>query len=134
MARQRLLVIVGEVHGVGQEAGALGEELKVARMEGARRIESPGGSEITAAEQKAQLIGGRTQAGGGLLNGAGKIKAALALGTIERVSACLAEFRTTSQFLACRCSCRAPSYVCRHGFLPWLSGDVDVAVVATLKK
>lgn len=49
MARERLLVVVGEIHRVGQEAGALGEELKVARMEGACRIESPGGSEITAA-------------------------------------------------------------------------------------
>ena len=57
--------------------------LNIPSMESPRREEALARFEVAATEQKAELIGGRAQTRGGLLDGLRKIKILLALETIE---------------------------------------------------
>src|ERR1700730_17090190 len=83
MPRYGLLRVVGQINPLQGHSDPIGDVREVASMEGRDRVESLGGLEVAAAQEKDQLITRRAQARGDVLERRGKVEAAFAFDAIE---------------------------------------------------
>src|SRR5580704_14553708 len=83
MPRHGLLGVVGQINPLEGHSDPIGDVREVASMEGRDRVESLGGLEVAAAQEKDQLIACRAQAGGNVLERRGKVEAAFTFDAIE---------------------------------------------------
>jgi hypothetical protein len=79
MPRHGLLRVVGQINPLQGHSDPIGDVREVASMESRDRVESLGGFEIAAAQEKDQLIARRAQARGDVLERRGKVEAAFAV-------------------------------------------------------
>jgi hypothetical protein len=78
-----LLRVVGQINPLQGHSDPIGDVGEVASMEGRDRVESLGGFEVAAAQEKDQLIAGRAQARGHVLERRGKVEAAFTFDAVE---------------------------------------------------
>ena len=83
MPSHGLLGVVGQINPIERHGDPIGDVREVASMESRDRVESLGGFEIAAAQEKDQLIARRAQARGDVLERRGKVEAAFAFDAIE---------------------------------------------------
>jgi hypothetical protein len=83
MPRHGLLGVVGQINPLQGHSDPIGDVREVASMEGRDRVESLGGLEVAAAQEKDQLIACRAQARGNVLERRGKVEAAFTFDAIE---------------------------------------------------
>ena len=83
MPSHGLLGVVGQINPLERHGDPIGDVREVASMESRDRVESLGGFEIAAAQEKDQLIARRAQARGDVLKRRGKVEAAFAFDAIE---------------------------------------------------
>src|SRR3954452_5543892 len=79
-----LFVVVGEMDRRYRNRRPVGHVVDITRTKRLDRIEAMGCFEVAAAEEKTELIGGRAQAEGELLQGHWEIKVAFALSAVEQ--------------------------------------------------
>src|SRR5258708_38721896 len=83
MPRHGLLGVVGQINPLEGHSDPIGDVGEVASMEGRHRVESLGGLEVGAAQEKDQLIACRAQARGNVLERRGKGEAAFTFDAVE---------------------------------------------------